>query len=413
MWFIVDLVFRMQVETSKSGNAIVSLQERFRILIGKPSANLLAYSLWLFTESSSLTRVECVDDILFSGLKVGVTYPVWISLPSGVRDRLRESTHIFMSYGESWNLPFQWKVYPVSTGTWVGGSNWLFKHEGTGESVLIADRTCLRASHVHQPAFAHNVDFLAIIPQVHLATNSNKQVISLDDVMHTLSRTNETVKVHTDNPVVAVAAAIQAAHLIAHLPKPGGPVVIVGEPLVSQVGNIHSAFEWLSEDMQTYMLKCAKYLADRNGPITQPAILADLVDTGRVMCLRRISDLPRNSRFIISGLVDSDHLVMHTVATPDELVRFYKPKFFHLSNDVWTVPLQLPLTVTHAPRTSAEITDLLRVRYAEIDATDSAEGGLSIHIPSLEATVHVDGTGIVSKIAFGALDVSELIHLVC
>lgn len=315
----------MEIELiNESKSVSLTLGENFRVLIGKLK-DVNRHSLVLLSGSDPDLSSEEVEDILKSGVRVGFTYPTSLfSLGAKTLLESSEISHLFMSFNEPWKLPFGWTVYPVSSGSFE--TNWLFRHEAKSEAVLVcaASTVTYRPNALYRDIYIPpQVEFLSVTDLVHFREDKNERpLISMNELKEILV-SEQRISVQVRNGVEAVALAVAGCHFLASLEGPGAVVSINGDILRNQVDNVSSLFEWLSEDLQTYLMKCVKYVSDRNiDKLSGPFALIDLVEQKRV-----VFDQPNSSARISISLTAPSLFLFHPFpsATSADLAELYRP----------------------------------------------------------------------------------------
>lgn len=309
---------------NESKSVSLTLGENFRVLIGTLK-DVNRHSVVLLSGSDPDLASEEVEDILKSGVRVGFTYPTSL-FSLGAKTLLESSgtSHLLMSFNEPWKLPFGWTVYPVSSGSFE--TNWLFRHEAKSEAVLVcaASTVTYRPNSLYRDIYIPpQVDFLSVTDLVLLRDDRNERPrISMNELKKILV-SEERISVQVRNGVEAVALAVAGCHFLASLEGPGAVVSINGDILRNQVDNVSSLFEWLSEDLQTYLMKCVKYVSDRNlDKLSGPFALIDLVEQKRV-----VFDQPNSSARISISLTAPSSFLFHPFPSPSsaELAELYRP----------------------------------------------------------------------------------------
>lgn len=303
----------MRIEVLSNSSVSLHLGEGgFRILVGAKHGLMDQYHVWLVTDAN--TALEAViDEINFSGIRLACTYPVWLSMPAS----LRPLAHLFTSFNEPWPLPAGWTVYPVSSGG--SSTSWLFACRDS--SVLVCgSRSSSHKQCLYRPIFQASktapVDHVDVLVPL---TEMVDDLVALDDLKVRLKEgSDEPVAVSLKDPIETLALIVQLTHFIAELPKDQQGPVIVANNLWESMKSIPALYEWLHEDVQTYLQQCTLFLANVNRDI-QPLALVDLVDTGRVVFSE--ASVPE-ARVVISPGPQR----LFSNSTVAELERFYSPK---------------------------------------------------------------------------------------
>ena len=382
----------MRIESVGKGSVCLHLGSEsapFRILVGSENAGPLdQYHLWVLSE-----RVEANDDfsdeVCFAGLRLACTYPVWLSLPSA----LRRVSKQFKSFNQPWPLPCGWTVYPVSSGG--ASTNWLFKTSSTnvlvtGESSSVATQCLYRP--IFKPSATAPVERVDVL--VPLASAAHP-VTSMSELKEAVNHESDVVKISMNDPIEALAVTVQLTHAIAKLPAESQGPVVVSSDWWDSLNALPALFEWLHEDIQTYLNRCVLHVAERNKEI-QPLALADLVESGRVVFT---DSLPENAKVFIQkgpgGLFRS--------STPAELKQFYSPSLVlatgqHTVRDGAQVGLRMPGL--------DELRMRVQTRWPDASITETA-----INVPSVGASVEMDAN-VIREIRFAnPEEAAKLLHL--
>lgn len=316
----------MKIELiNESKSVSLTLGENFRVLIGMLK-DVNRHSLVLLSGSDPELSGEEIEGILKSGVRVGFTYPTSLfSLGAKKLLESNETSHLFNSFNEPWKLPFGWIVYPVSSGSF--GTNWLLRHEAKSQAVLVcaASTVTYRPNSLYRDIYIPpQFDFMTVTDLVHLRgdARSGPPLISMNELKEILV-SEKHISVQVRNGVEAVALAVACSHFLASLEKADVPVVSInGDNLRNQVDNVSSLFEWLSEDLQTYLMKCVKYVSDRNiDKLSGPFALIDLVEQKRL-----VFDQPNSATLSIS-LTSPSSFLFNPFPSPTtaDLAKLYSP----------------------------------------------------------------------------------------
>jgi hypothetical protein len=294
---------------AESSSVSLSLGNNFSVLVGE-AVQLNRHSVLLLGADQFLPESQ-VEEILKSGIKVGCTYPASLLIDPRI-----DEIHIFKSFNEPWALPYGWTLYAVSSGC---GSNWLFRKKDS-ETVLVCGASAIVSNGLYReisslPYF--KVDRLVVLPFY-------RDGDSLDVINRLLSSSEPTdsLFVQVRNGVEAVSLAVACSHYIAAQPSHlQGPVLLLGNDLEKQIRNFSSLFEWLSPEVGVYLMKCVKYVSDRNEMISSPFVLSDLVEENRVI----FSNEARKAKLTISLTQGTLKYTPFSFASVDDLEKLYRP----------------------------------------------------------------------------------------
>lgn len=302
----------MRIKIDDTG-AQVSLSDSFQVLISSQCSDLERFSLWVLNEPSPF--FGDAERVVASGMRFACTYPVWISLPESCRSILRECTHVFQAFNEPFPLPYGLTLYPVPSGD--SGTNYLIA--GRGQATLIAGSTCFSADNLYrrcskQLPFA--VTHLVILKK--FATQS----ASISDLIDQVAA-GVPVSVNCYDPVVASAVAMVLAEAIAKLPLEAQGSILVDQKI--GIEKIPPIFEWLSEPLQTYLLKCLKYVS-ANSLTSTNLVLTDLVRENRVAVSDIATKVRGRYKAVISVQTECDGIRVDRItplASDREIAEFY------------------------------------------------------------------------------------------
>lgn len=240
-----------------SGRICISRdQTNFEILIGR-FLNLLPFTIWLVSNIDDLNTSTVAEEVLLSGIKLGIPYCVWVRLDRSIRDKLRPNSHIFTSMYNWWNLVFGWSVCCAPSG--CTNVNWLFRNNNT--YVLVSVKTsftsCLHIQSMDPKLFP-------ISKILHIDTPQNNPSVFSKDIPG-LVHANYSLQVN--DPTLALALIVQASAIDSS--------IYAHHELVNQINLLASQFEWLHHDVQIYILK---YLNTCQSGL----ILDDLIHSGKL-----------------------------------------------------------------------------------------------------------------------------------
>lgn len=302
---------KIQLSNDKRSVSLTLGPEGFSVLVGDiVDVHLHSIVLLGFNQEISNDQME---SILKAGVKVGCIYPT--SLNNNVRDEM-QVLHIFKGFNEPWILPYGWTVYPVSSGC---GVNWLFKKKkeeqlDSSSSVIVCGESSIGTNCLYRQISQTSSGTL-----VHLSTNL-WDGLSLDDIKKLVLK-DKTVQVQVKNGVEAAALAVACCHYIASLDASlQGPVSITCSALIEQLDNVSSLYEWLSEDLQVYLMKCVKYVSNRNQEnFDIPFVLSDLIDQKRITFNQKT-----NAKVSLSLSPMSDRFSPFPLSSTADLEQFYR-----------------------------------------------------------------------------------------
>ena len=302
----------MRINIEDSG-AQIALPDSFKVLISSLCSDFERYSLWVMNGPSAF--FFDAERVVAAGLRFACTYPVWISLPESCRDILRESTHVFLAFNEPFPLPYGLTLYPVPSGTC--GTNYMIS--GRGQATLISGSTSFAADSLYRRCskrLPFPVSHLVILKKL------ENQSIPISDIIDQIAA-GVPVSVNCHDPVVASAVAVALAEAIAKLPLEAQGSILVDQNI--GIEKIPAIFEWLSEPLQTYLLKCLKYVSENSLPSTN-LVLTDLVQEKRVT----VSDIANADRArykaVIWGKPDCDGIRVDQISplsSDREIAEFY------------------------------------------------------------------------------------------
>ena len=392
-------------EILSPGSVSITLSDSFKILVGTHPV-LENFHLVL------TSKVTDIDSILYSGVKVGMTWPAFKSLSPQEQNQLKPVCHIFQSFSQPWELPCGWTVYPVSAGIGIGRANWLFTNGD--KSVLVVGDTCIdQDACIYKPAWAvSETSVESKVDYLFYTTSASPLQFSLEDAKLTLEHQSP-VSIRLDQPAEIVAVLINLAHHVSTLPNPT-PIAVYGDELIKSIYELPAMFEWLSEDLQTYLLKCANFITEQNHPVSEPVVLVDLIQAGRVLLVkigRTVADRVKTVVSLTSHPWNSGiHLhgtSLLKLATPAELCKWY--------NVVNTVSTHLVISTFDVPQASVtskrgNLATLLTQRYKTV-TTDS--NGITTHtIPTSVIQISSENKLLSILTVEEDTDLTDLIHIV-
>ena len=397
----------MLVEEISAGSASVSIMDGFKVLIGKV-ARLDSHHLWLMSEPGDIT-LERVNEILASGVRIGCVFPVWMSLSIDARDLLRDCTHIFQSFGVPWSLPCGFTVYPVSSGFRVGGTNWLFKSGSSGSTLLVCGPTCIEHNSYYTNAFAPGRGQVTDkIDQLFQLTGSDPQPelsMSISSVCDLVTRSTGNVNISAPDVVTTVAVVLALAHHIDILPiAQRGRILIYDDYLTNHIFELPPLFEWVSKDLQVYLLKCIHYIANENRTIA-PVPLADLAAGGLVRMLKPNGfELEGPPPIVtIAGVSSQPNWQVFDPVPPSthaEVQAFYKPSGISVTREESCVP----------HRSLTTLQEVVSRRFNDAIITNEGDT-VTVSVPSSNAMA-VFRSDRLAELEVGDDDSIEFIHLV-
>ena len=363
--------------------AILTIAGQFRVLIGLDvEESVHQCNLWLVNDITWNMNLD-TGKVQLSGCQIACTYFHSVFLPDG----LREIIHVFKSFNEPMDLPYGWKVYPVSSGTTV--SNWHFTHLD-GSSLLICGDTSIQTNCVFRNRFeCPPVDALIHLPL--MRPQASKDVRHLKSLLRDCA--SPTLVLAVPDVFSAVAVAVQAACLI----DPDETVRIVSSE--DWVKILPSLFEWLSEDFQLHLRKCVKVTCDLNEEFSMFASCRN-VHVGE-------SIIPSEKVVIRIDSSSLDLFPIVEISTTEELEIFYSAAMI-LTSGSFDIDNRESIPVECFSSRDAMV-QALQYAFPHARFDPSTE---ELVVPSLETTVKLDADGNPSEMTTtGLRDIGSLVHI--
>ena len=361
-------------------SAIVTIGENFKILVGDPEDESILDNCHLWLMMNTTAKMDW-ERVIQSGAELGVTYFHSVFLP----EKITKKSYVFKSFNEPMNLPFGWKVYPVSSGT--ACTNWVFVHESENR-VLVCGETDIYPNCLFRDRYEsqHRIDAL-----VHLSKGLGSQKPT--QVSDLAERLNPSVRLNVLDGFAAIAIAVQAANLI-DSDQNIRVTSSQNRKTSDHLDLVPSLFEWLSEDFQLHLRMCVT---------TQPY---SIFGSSKNI---HVSDTPvQNEKLIINIDPEARDNTFHIIgrASSEELSAVYSPAALVTSGNCEIEESEKKIVACHSSQIS--MIESIKLRFPE-----AIEIEKEISVVSLNTKVVLDNEGNACEVeTIGNLDIIPLLHLV-
>jgi hypothetical protein len=377
----------MDIEVVDSWNVLIRLEGKFTIMIGTGEESLFLCShLWLITGVDRQKPIKA-EAVHRSGVSLACTYPFKYELPSQLVDTAR----VFTAYNEVLNLPYGWKVCPVSSGT--GWTNWYFSHPQS-RSVLVCGPTSVTKNCIYRNR-AENLDVGVLVN----TSGPSKAPTSTQELISMITRVSDSVvNISVSDECTAVALAVR---LSSGLGKANLVRISSDDPnFPRRLKRVPSLFEWLSEDFQLYLRKCVKFACDRNQELDIFSPVGDVQVSSEPSALEKLViniDPSASDMFRIVG-----------ESSPSEVAEFYSAQTVISSGSHEVVRVSTDSTVERFSKD--KIVKALNLRFPDVIGDGSSPE--SFRVASLDSSVTLDDEGRLCSFSFSDCDIRPLLYLV-